>query len=143
MNHGTIVKSTRDGTTGIVLGTHRDLPEDPLQICVRWHDGQISWQTEPTLEVIQEALVPERTEEDAVLLTATLATVARNLVRIRNSMGMSQRAFAPHIGLTRAHLAGLEVGRRDMSLSVFVSICLHLNVNPNDLLELKLRAEAE
>jgi DNA-binding Xre family transcriptional regulator len=141
MNHGTIVKSTRDGTTGIVLGTHRDLADDPLQICVRWHDGQISWHTEDTLEVIQEALVPERTEEDAVLLTATLETFARNLVRIRNAKGMSQHKFAPYLGISRSHLGDLETGRRDVSLSNFVSICLKLGVNPNDLLEIKLSTD--
>lgn len=143
MNHGTIVKSTRDGTTGIVLGTHRDLPDDPLQSCVRWHDGQISWHASATLEVIQEALVPERDEEDAVLLTATLETFARNLVRIRTAKGMSQHKFAPYLGISRSHLGDIETGRRDVSLSNFVSICLKLNVNPNELLELQLSNEKE
>lgn len=143
MRNGTIVKSVRDGTTGIVLGVHRDLPDDPLQICVRWHDGQISWQTEPTLEVIQEALVPERTEEDAVVLTATLETFARNLVRIRTAKGMSQHKFAPYLGMSRSHLADVETGRRDVSLSNFVTICLRLNVNPNEMLEIQLSNESE
>jgi len=138
MRSGTAVRSIRDGATGVARRTHQDMPEDPLQVLIEWHDGHFSWQTLDTLEITQEALVPERTEEDAVLLTATLETFARNLVRIRTAKGMSQHKFAPYLGISRSHLGDIETGRRDVSLSNFVSICLKLNVNPNELLEIKL-----
>jgi len=142
MKPGTLVRA-RDGMTGVAQRTHQDFHDDPVQVLVEWHDGHFSWHTIETLEVTQEPLTPERSEEDSVVLTATLDTLARNLVRIRGSRGMSQYKFAPYIGMTRAHLADLETGRRDISLSVFVGICLRLNMNPNELLELQLRADAE
>jgi DNA-binding XRE family transcriptional regulator len=133
-----VVRSRQDGAIGIVKRLHRDLPGDPEQALVRWHDGMMSWHQPDALELVSapvEALA-DLSPDEAVMATEIAHNLAMNLKRIREERGFSQRAFAPRIGLSRPYLADIETGRRDMNLRTFLHMCALLEVDPSTLLGL-------
>lgn len=57
------------------------------------------------------------------------------LRELRREHGLSQEAFAHHVGLDRTYVSGLERGRRNPTLAVIVKLAEALEVQPAALLE--------
>lgn len=135
------VRSRKDGATGVVRATHQDLPQDPMQFRVHWHDGIVSWHEAWTLELVCEG-EPEPSEKDLMATTVT-QNLGISLARLRAERGISQHALAEKIGLSRSYLASIETGVGELPLKTFVRLCLLWNLQPNQLLPLELEGVPE
>ena len=60
--------------------------------------------------------------------------VGRNLRKRRDELGMSQEAFAEHLGFHRTYVGALERGERNLSLRSLEQLAELLQVDPRDLL---------
>lgn len=63
-----------------------------------------------------------------------LATVGRNLVKIRVERGLSQEKIADQIGFDRTYLGDLERGKRNLTLRAVEDLAERLGVAALDLL---------
>lgn len=61
-------------------------------------------------------------------------TLGRNLRRYREERGVSQEAFADHLGYHRTYLGGIERGERNLTLRTVERIAVKLKLDPLDLL---------
>lgn len=60
--------------------------------------------------------------------------VGANLRAYRDSRGMSQEAFADHVGVHRTYMGGLERGERNLTLRSLERIAERLGLDPLALL---------
>lgn len=56
--------------------------------------------------------------------------LGRNLKSLRQSLDMSQEAFADHLGFHRTYMGGMERGERNLSLKSVETLAEKLNVDP-------------
>lgn len=61
--------------------------------------------------------------------------LARNIRRIRNSLGMSQEALADAAGLHRTYVGSIERGERNVSVDNIEKLAVALSVKPERLLQ--------
>ena len=61
--------------------------------------------------------------------------VGRNLRSHRQKMGLSQEAFAVHVGVHRTYMGGLERGERNLTLRSVERLAERLGLDPMTLLE--------
>lgn len=146
MKERSIVRSKHDGSTGLLISMHRDLPDDPVHALVRWHDGTRMWHALDTLElVLQPSAAIEETFSDmggGGVMPANVADrrlfVGQQLAKMRQLRGLSQYGLARAAAIKRDHIADIETGRSDIPLSLFIHLCLTLAVEPSEFLELGL-----
>lgn len=61
-------------------------------------------------------------------------TVGRHLRAFREQRGLSQEAFADHVGVHRTYMGGVERGERNLTLRSLERIAAVIEVDPLDLL---------
>ncbi|MDQ6855136.1 MAG: helix-turn-helix domain-containing protein [Actinomycetota bacterium] len=61
-------------------------------------------------------------------------TFGRNLRAHREALGLSQEAFAVHLGVHRTYLGGVERGERNLTLKSVERIADRLNLDPLELI---------
>lgn len=61
-------------------------------------------------------------------------TLGRNLREYRQVRGMSQEAFADHLGVHRTYMGGVERGERNLTLKSVERFAEQLDVDPLYLL---------
>lgn len=61
-------------------------------------------------------------------------TLARNLRRLRSSLGMTQEALAEACGLHQTYISDIERARRNVTLDVIQRLAHALGVKPDSLL---------
>lgn len=66
-----------------------------------------------------------------VLLQTSFGTRCKIL---RDGLGLSQEAFAHHIGMDRSYYASIEVGRRNVTLANIKKIADGFDITPSELL---------
>ncbi len=82
-------------------------------------------------------IVKAARKQESKLFWQTVATVAENIKAKRNAMGLTQRAFAPLVGLSQASIMQIESGNRRIPLSWVVNcadalgVPVHLLFVPN------------
>ena len=60
--------------------------------------------------------------------------VGRNLRRYRKERGLSQEAFADHVGVHRTYMGAVERGERNLTLQTVEKMADFLNLDPRELL---------
>lgn len=65
----------------------------------------------------------------------TVEDFGRQLRQRRKELGMSQEAFAHHVGLDRTYIGGIERGERNPSLTTILRIASALNADPASLFQ--------
>jgi len=65
----------------------------------------------------------------------------RNLRRCRQSLGLSQEAFADAIGVNRTYMGGVERGERNLTLKSVESLCQLVGVDGNRAFERRKHIE--
>ena len=65
----------------------------------------------------------------------TRKNFALNLRKARESLGLSQEAFADVAGLHRTYIGSIERGERNVSIDNIERLALALGVTPSSLLE--------
>lgn len=60
--------------------------------------------------------------------------LGQNLRAYREARGLSQEAFADHVGVHRTYMGGIERGERNLTLRSVERIAAWLGVSPLDLL---------
>lgn len=60
--------------------------------------------------------------------------IAENFLRYRLAAGLSQREVADRMGVDRAYVSGLEMGKRNPTIITLWTIAEVLNIKPADLL---------
>lgn len=138
----TIVRSRKDRAIGRVVRSHRDTPQDPLQVLVRWRDGTAMWHAPATLELVMQA-APKLEDmfddvEGEVMpeVESQKQYVGRRLAKMRELQGLSQRKFAAKVGIRSDRVADIETGRSELTMTMFIHLCRALNVEPSTFLEL-------
>jgi transcriptional regulator with XRE-family HTH domain len=58
----------------------------------------------------------------------------RRLRKLRTDAGHSQEDFAAHVGISRAYISDLELGKREICLKNLELIAMGLKVRPDELL---------
>ncbi|MCK5911134.1 MAG: helix-turn-helix transcriptional regulator [Caulobacter sp.] len=61
--------------------------------------------------------------------------VGSNVRRYRGEAGLSQEALAELMGVDRAYVSGLELGRRNPTILTIWHTAMALNIRPSKLLE--------
>jgi len=61
--------------------------------------------------------------------------LASNLVKLRHDLGMSQEAFADHVGLHRTYVSDLERRARNPTVELVDRLARALHVKMGDLLD--------
>lgn len=61
-------------------------------------------------------------------------SVGKRLKQIRMELGLSQEAFARHIGVHRTYMGAIERGERNLTLRSLERIAARLRVDPATLL---------
>jgi transcriptional regulator with XRE-family HTH domain len=69
----------------------------------------------------------------SVVVDADLATLGREIQRIRKASGLSQEELAEKAGLTRNYIGFIERGERNASTAAIIKIARALSVPPADL----------
>lgn len=69
----------------------------------------------------------------SVVVDADLATLGREIQRIRKASGLSQEELAEKAGLTRNYIGFIERGERNASTAAIINIARALSVPPADL----------
>jgi DNA-binding XRE family transcriptional regulator len=148
IDNRSVVRSKRDGSTGVVVRTHKELPGDPVQALVRWHDGTALWHALDSLELVLQpsaSIETELSDLDGEVMPTGFENrkwfVGRQLRKMRKLRGLTQHKLADAAAIKRDHIADIEVGRSDIPLSLFIHLCLTLNVEPSEFLELGLHKE--
>jgi DNA-binding XRE family transcriptional regulator len=136
----TVVRSRKDGATGHVIRSHRELPGDPVQVLVKWRDGTYMWHAPDTLELLMNPTASVTTllvdGEVSETVESQKTYVGRRLAKMREMRGFSQLTFAAKVGLSNDRIADMEIGRSDMRMSTFIHLCKVLNVDPGEFLAL-------
>ena len=70
-----------------------------------------------------------------VALPSICIRVGRRIAELRMAKGWSQRMLADHAGIESAHLARLELGRKEPGLLILEKIALALECRTKDLLD--------
>ena len=65
----------------------------------------------------------------------TLKTIGLALKHRRHQLGLNQDQLSYNSGVERTYISGIENGRKNVSLSVFLRLCKALDVKPWDLLK--------
>lgn len=61
--------------------------------------------------------------------------VGSNVRRLRGEAGLSQEGLAVLMGVDRAYVSGLELGRRNPTILTLWHTAIALNIRPSELLE--------
>ena len=61
--------------------------------------------------------------------------VGTNVRRLRGKAGLSQEQLAERMGVDRAYVSGLELGRRNPTILTLWHTALALDIRPSELLE--------
>lgn len=64
-----------------------------------------------------------------------LDVLAKNLIRLRKKMDVSQEVLAAQAGFHRTYLSHVELGRRNVSVLSLLKLASALNVQPYQLLK--------
>jgi len=61
--------------------------------------------------------------------------LGRNIYKYRKSTGINQNDFAEKLDISREHLAKIETGKRNLSLTLLFRIAEELNIPEKDLFD--------
>jgi len=67
--------------------------------------------------------------------TDTRTRFARNMLRFREALGLSQESFADKIGFHRTYISAVERGKRNVSLDNIDKIAKALRIDPIELIK--------
>lgn len=59
-----------------------------------------------------------------------LAMIGNNIRQLRIDAGYSQESFGEHCDIERSYMGRIERGEQNISMTVFVRLCLGLRCNP-------------
>lgn len=117
----------------------QDVPGKPLIIAGGYAAANLKEASKYYVSSLSEAVqkCSRLLEEEGVAtnLDRWLEKLARNLVRLRKSKGMTQTDLAEAASIDRSYIGSVEKGKQNVSLAAVVKIAEALGVAPQDLLE--------